>query len=85
MKKLLLKIEDDVLYEAIKQIAKDNKNDVTRTINEMLWLALKPKIEQTKKVLALRANTIRQLNIKTTTKEEQEYTDEDYDKFLDQL
>lgn len=84
--KKLIRI-DDVLLEAIKENAKEIGNTTTREINEMLWLALKPRSEQIKKVLAMRTSTMEQLNNKTTTKKTQtaEYTNEDYDRILDNL
>lgn len=85
MKKVLLKIEDDILYEAIKKIAKENNEDVTKTINEMLWLSLQPKWEQTKKVKALRANTLNQLNLNPSEKPKQDYAEEDIERILDLL
>ena len=81
--KKLIRI-DDTLLEAIKENAKEIGNTTTREINEMLWLALKPRSEQIKKVMAARAITIDQLNIKATTAEEQD-NNEDYDEILENL
>lgn len=84
--KKLIRI-DDSLLEAIKENAKKIGNSTTKEINEMLWLALKPRTEQIKKVLAMRTSTTGQLNNKPKQKNKQteEYTDEDYDKILDNL
>lgn len=84
--KKLIRI-DDVLIEAIKENAKKIGNTETKEINEMLWLALKPRTEQIKKVLAMRTSTMEQLNNKPKSKNKQtiEMTDEDYDKILDNL
>ena len=84
--KKLIRI-DDALLEAIKENAKEIGNTTTREINEMLWLALKPRSEQIKKVLAIRTSTMEQLNNKTTSKNKQtvEITDEEIDKWLNNL
>ena len=84
--KKLIRIEDS-LFETIKENAKKIGNSTTKEINEMLWLALKPRSEQIKKVLAMRTSTTKQLNNKAKPKDKQteEYTDEDYDKILDNL
>lgn len=84
--KKLIRI-DDTLLEAINENAKKIGNSTTKEINEMLWLALKPRSEQIKKVLAMRTSTMEQLNNKTKPKNKQteKYTDEDYDKILDNL
>lgn len=84
--KKLIRI-DDMLLEAIKKNAKKIGNTETKEINEMLWLALKPRTEQIKKVLAMRTSTMKQLNNKTTTKKTQttKYTNEEIDEFLDNL
>lgn len=84
--KKLIRI-NDVLLEAIKENAKKIGNSTTKEINEMLWLAIKPRSEQIKKVLEMRTSTTTQLNNKAKTKDKQteEYTDEDYDKILDNL
>ena len=84
--KKLIRI-DDLLIEAIKKNAKKIGNSTTKEINEMLWLALKPRSEQIKKVLDVRASTTKQQNNKATSKKKQtaEYTDEDYDRILDNL
>lgn len=81
--KKLIKI-DDPLLEAIQKNAKTIGNTATKEINEMLWLALKPRTEQIKKVMAARAITIDQLNIKASTAEKQE-DNEDYDEILENL
>lgn len=81
--KKLIKI-DDTLLEAIQKNAKTIGNTATKEINEMLWLALKPRTEQIKKVMAARAITIDQLNIKATAAEEQD-NNEDYDEILENL
>ena len=73
---------DDVLYSAITANAKAIGNNATKEITEMLWLALKPRTEQIKKVLALRAKTTLQINDNKETKEEQE---EDFEKILETL
>lgn len=76
--KKLIRI-DDVLLEAIKENAKKIGNTETKEINEMLWLALKPRSEQIKKVLATRTSTMEQINNKTkptykeTTNEQIDY------------
>ena len=78
---------DAELLKNIKTNAEDIGNSTTKEINEMLWLALKPRTEQIKKVLAMRTSTTEQLNNKAKPKDKQteEYTDEDYDKILDNL
>lgn len=81
--KKLIRI-DDSLLEAIQKNAKTIGNTATKEINEMLWLALKPRTEQIKKVMAARAITIDQLNIKATTAEKQD-NNEDYDEILENL
>lgn len=84
--KKLIRI-DDTLLEAIQKNAKTIGNTATKEINEMLWLALKPRTEQIKKVLETRTSTINQLNNKTTSKNKQtaEMTDEEIDEWLDNL
>ena len=84
--KKLIKI-DDSLLEAIKENAKKIGNSTTKEINEMLWLALKPRSEQIKKVLAMRTSTTKQLNNKAKPKDKQteEYTNEEIDEWLDNL
>lgn len=84
--KKLIRI-DDVLIEAIKENAKKIGNSTTKEINEMLWLAIKPRSEQIKKVLAMRTSTTKQLNNKAKPKDKQtkEYTDEEIDEWLDNL
>ena len=81
-----LRIEKELL-ERIKQNAEDINNSTTKEINEMLWLALKPRSEQIKKVLEIRTSTKAQTNNKAKPKDKQtkEYTDEDYDRILDNL
>ena len=78
---------DKELLERIKKNAEDINNSTTKEINEMLWLALKPRSEQIKKVLAMRTSTTTQLNNKAKTKDKQtkEYTDEEIDEWLDNL
>ena len=78
---------DAELLKSIKTNAEDIGNSTTKEINEMLWLALKPRSEQIKKVLAMRTSTTTQLNNKAKPKDKQtkEYTDEDYDRILDNL
>lgn len=78
---------DDVLLEAIKENAKKIGNTETKEINEMLWLALKPRTEQIKKVMAARTITMNQINNKATSKKTQttEITDEEIDEWLDNL
>lgn len=56
---------DAELLKNIKANAEDIGNSTTKEINEMLWLALKPRSEQIKKVLAMRTSTMEQLNNKT--------------------
>lgn len=68
--KKLIRI-DDTLLEAIQKNAKTIGNTATKEINEMLWLALKPRTEQIKKVLETRTSTIDQLNITGYNKDEQ--------------
>ena len=58
---------DKKLLEDIKTNAEDIGNSTTKEINEMLWLALKPRSEQIKKVLAMRTSTSDQINNKTKT------------------
>lgn len=84
--KKLIRI-DDSLLEAIKQNAKKIGNTTTKEINEMLWLALKPRSEQIKKVLAMRTSTTTQLNNKATLKNKQtvEMTNEEIDECLENL
>lgn len=84
--KKLIRI-DDALLEAIKENAKEIGNTTTKEINEMLWLALKPRSEQIKKVLATRTSTMEHLNNKTTNKKTQtaEMTDEEIDECLNNL
>lgn len=82
-----LKIDKELLT-SIKFNAEEIGNSTTKEINEMLWLALKPRSEQIKKVLAIRASTTRQINnnaIGIRTQSTEEYTDEDYDRFLNNL
>ena len=62
--KKLIRI-DDALLEAIQKNAETIGNSTTKEINEMLWLALKPRSEQIKKVMATRAITMGHLNNKT--------------------
>lgn len=84
--KKLIRI-DDVLLEAIKENAKKIGNTETKEINEMLWLALKPRTEQIKKVMAARTITMNQINNRATSKKTQttEITDEEIDEWLDNL
>lgn len=56
---------DAKLLKDIKVNAGDIGNSTTKEINEMLWLALKPRTEQIKKVLATRTSTSDQINNKT--------------------
>lgn len=87
--KKLIRI-DDVLIEAIKENAKKIGNTETKEINEMLWLALKPRTEQIKKVLEMRTSTMEQINnkekpdkkqpTKTTNKPKLKITREEYNK-----
>lgn len=84
--KKLIRI-DDVLLEAIKENAKKIGNNETKEINEMLWLALKPRTEQIKKVLATRTSTMEQINNKPTSKNRQtvKITNEEIDEILENL
>lgn len=78
---------DAELLKSIKANAEDIGNSTTKEINEMLWLALKPRSEQIKKVLAMRTSTTTQLNNKATSKNKQtiEMTDEEIDECLENL
>lgn len=78
---------DAELLKSIKANAEDIGNSTTKEINEMLWLALKPRSEQIKKVLAMRTSTTTQLNNKPTSKNKQtvEMTDEEIDECLENL
>ena len=62
---------DKELLERIKQNAEDINNSTTKEINEMLWLALKPRSEQIKKVLEIRTSTKAQPNNKTKPENKQ--------------
>lgn len=81
-KNINLRIEKNLL-ESIKLNAKELGNSTTKEINEMLWLALKPRTEQIKKVLAMRASTMNQIKDKTETDENQ--ADKEYKNFIANL
>lgn len=81
-KNINLRIEKNLL-ESIKLNAKELGNSTTKEINEMLWLALKPRTEQIKKVLAMRASTMNQIKDKTETDENQ--ADKEYETFIANL
>lgn len=81
-KNINLRIEKNLL-ESIKLNAKELGNSTTKEINEMLWLALKPRTEQIKKVLAMRASTMNQIKDKTETDENQ--ADKEYENFIANL
>jgi hypothetical protein len=84
-KNINLRIDKNLL-ENIKSNAKEIGNSTTKEINEMLWLALKPRSEQIKKVLAIRSSTLNQINGKSEPSENQEdCTDEEYSKFIASL
>lgn len=78
---------DAELLKSIKANAEDIGNSTTKEINEMLWLALKPRTEQIKKVLESRASTKSQINIKIPNNKTQqiEMTDEEIDECLENL
>lgn len=80
MKKLIQ--IDEVLYQAIKMNAQRIGNTTTKEIQEMLWLALKPRNEQLKKILATRTRTT--LHIKDKPNEE-ETQEDDFESVLDSL
>lgn len=81
-KNINLRIDKNLL-ESIQSNAKEIGNSTTKEINEMLWLALKPRTEQIKKVLAVRASTMNQINNKSETSENQE--DMEYENFIASL
>lgn len=84
-KNINLRIDKNLL-DNIKINAKEIGNSTTKEINEMLWLALKPRTEQIKKVMAARAITTEQINNKSERTEKQEdYTDKEYDEFIASL
>ena len=82
---------DKKLLEDIKTNAENIGNSTTKEINEMLWLALKPRTEQIKKVLAMRTSTSDQINNKARhEKAQEEEVIDDYeqlkiDEILDNL
>ena len=78
---------DTKLLKDIKVNAEDIGNSTTKEINEMLWLALKPRTEQIKKVLAARTSTSDQINNKPTSKNRQtaKITNEEIDEILENL
>lgn len=77
---------DKKLLENIKINAKEIGNSTTKEINDMLWLALKPRTEQIKKVMAVRAITTEQINNKSERSEKQEdITDQEYNEFIASL
>lgn len=78
---------DAELLKNIKRNAEDIGNSTTKEINEMLWLALKPRSEQIKKVLGMRTSTMEQINNKPTSKNKQtvKITNEEIDEILKNL
>jgi len=84
-KNINLRIDKNLL-DNIKINAKEIGNSTTKEINEMLWLALKPRTDQIKKVMAVRAITMNQINDKSEPAEKQEdITDKEYNEFISSL
>ena len=84
-KNINLRIDKNLL-ENIKINAKEKGNSTTKEINEMLWLALKPRTEQIKKVMASRTITMERINNKTEpTEKQEEITDQEYENFIASL